>query len=137
MCKASHCRLWQQATIELRSPDKVTLLIACSLCVYNGLDVILRAHPVHGESHIQCNANGEVATPSSNVSRPGVPKLGYMYPQEYICLSEDVHLRLAIDEKNILHALYFQIFIHILVSVIFKNHYIVCLLLYIYIYIYE
>jgi len=25
------------------------------------MDVILRAHPVHGESHIQRNANGEVA----------------------------------------------------------------------------
>jgi len=26
------------------------------------MDVILRAHPIHGESHIQHNANGEVAT---------------------------------------------------------------------------
>jgi len=25
------------------------------------MDVVLRAHPVHGESHIQRNANGEVA----------------------------------------------------------------------------
>jgi len=54
-----------------------------------------------------------------------------MYPQGYICLSEWVHLRLAIDEKNILHIIYFQIFIHILVSVVFKNHYTVYLLLYI------
>jgi len=27
------------------------------------MGVILRAHPVRGESHIQRNANGEVATP--------------------------------------------------------------------------
>jgi len=27
--------------------------------------------------------------------------MGYMYPQEYICLSERVHLRLSIDEQNI------------------------------------
>jgi len=26
------------------------------------MGVALRAHPVRGESHIQCNANGEVAT---------------------------------------------------------------------------
>jgi len=31
--------------------------------------------------------------------RAGVPKLGYMYPQGYICLSEGVHLRLAIREN--------------------------------------
>ena len=34
-------------------------------------------------------------------SRAGVPNLGYMYPGEYICLSEGVHLRLAIEGKNI------------------------------------
>jgi len=34
-------------------------------------------------------------------SRSEVPNLGYMYPQEYIYLSEGVHLRLAIEEKNI------------------------------------
>jgi len=34
-------------------------------------------------------------------ARPGVPKLGYMYPSGYICLSEGVHLRLSIPEgKN-------------------------------------
>ena len=33
--------------------------------------------------------------------KPGVPNLGYMYPQGYICPSEGVHLRLAIEEKNI------------------------------------
>ena len=31
----------------------------------------------------------------------GVPNQEYMYPQGYICLSEGVHLRLAIDEKTI------------------------------------
>jgi len=34
-------------------------------------------------------------------SKAGVPNLGYMYPQGYICLSKGVHLRLAEDEKNI------------------------------------
>jgi len=34
--------------------------IFCSRHIYTG--VVLRAHPVHGESHIQRNANGEVAT---------------------------------------------------------------------------
>ena len=35
-------------------------IIGCSRRIYIG--VILRAHPVRGESHIQCNANREVAT---------------------------------------------------------------------------
>jgi len=52
-----------------------------------------------------------------------VPNLGYMYPQGYIFLSEGVHLRLAIEEKNILACVCFQIFIHISVNIIFKNHY--------------
>jgi len=30
-----------------------------------------------------------------------VPNLGYMYPQGYIYLSEWVHLRLAIEDRNI------------------------------------
>jgi len=34
-------------------------------------------------------------------SSSGVPNLGYMYPQGYICLFEGVHLRLAIEERNI------------------------------------
>jgi len=32
---------------------------------------------------------------------PGVPNLGYMYPQGYICLSEGVHLRLSVEEQNV------------------------------------
>jgi len=31
----------------------------------------------------------------------GAPKLGYMYPCGCICLSEEVHLRLAIERKNL------------------------------------
>jgi len=46
----------------------------------------------------------------------GVPNMGY------ICLSEEAHLRLAIDKKMYLHIIYFQIFIHISVIIIFKNH---------------
>jgi len=34
-------------------------------------------------------------------SSAGVPNLGYMYLQGYICLSEGVHLRLAMEDKNI------------------------------------
>jgi len=50
--------LWQQATIEIMRHDHS--IVACSCHVYMG--VILRAHPVRGESHIQRNNNREVAT---------------------------------------------------------------------------
>jgi len=50
--------LWQQATIEITPRDHS--VIVCSRHVYRG--VVLRAHPVRGESHIQRNASGEVAT---------------------------------------------------------------------------
>jgi len=53
----------------------------------------------------------------------GVPNLGYMYPWGYICLSEGVHLRLAIEGKIYLHVVYFQIFIHISLNIIFKSQY--------------
>jgi len=46
----------------------------------------------------------------------GVPNLGYMYPQGYICLSEGVHLRLAIEDKIYLRIFYFLIFIHTSIS---------------------
>jgi len=45
-----------------------------------------------------------------------------MYPQGYICLSEGIHLRLAIDEKMYLHIIYLQIFIHMSVIIIFQIH---------------
>jgi len=38
--------------------------IACLRHIYMG--VVLRAHPVSDESHIQRYANGEVATPPTN-----------------------------------------------------------------------
>jgi len=50
--------LCQQATIEITCHDHS--VIACSCHVY--MDVVVRAHLVRGESHIQCNASGEVAT---------------------------------------------------------------------------
>ena len=50
--------LWQQATIEFTCHDNS--IIACSRHVY--MSVVFRAHRVHGESHIQRNTNGEVAT---------------------------------------------------------------------------
>jgi len=34
-------------------------------------------------------------------TKPGVPSLGYMYPQGYISLSEGVHLRLAIASISV------------------------------------
>jgi len=56
-----------------------------------------------------------------------------MYPQGYICLSKGEHLRLAIDEKNILHIICFQISINILVSVIFqKSFHSMLIVIYIY-----
>jgi len=51
--------LWQQATIEFTCHDHS--IIACS-CHISG--VVLGAHSVRGEPHIQRNANQEVATSS-------------------------------------------------------------------------
>jgi len=56
--------LWQQATIETACHNHS--FTACLHHIYMG--VVLRAHPVHGEPHIQCNANGEVATQLKNIS---------------------------------------------------------------------
>jgi len=39
----------------------ISLTTACSRYTYNG--VIIHAHPVRGESHIQRNTTREVATP--------------------------------------------------------------------------
>jgi len=36
------------------------------------MDVVLRAHPVRGESHIQRNANGGVAIAPSEISKVSV-----------------------------------------------------------------
>jgi len=54
----------------------------------------------------------------------GVPNLGYIYPQGYICLSEGVYLKLAEDEKNIfIYYLFPNIYtVYILLSIITKNH---------------
>jgi len=46
-----------------------------------------------------------------------------MYPQGYICPSEGVHLRLAVEGKIYCYITDFQIFIHITVNSIFKNDY--------------
>ena len=35
-------------------------IIACSCQIY--MDVVLHAHPIRGESHVQRKANGDVAT---------------------------------------------------------------------------
>ena len=53
--------LWQQATIEITCHDHT--ITACSCHIY--VSVVLRAHPGHGEPHVQCNGNGEVATGST------------------------------------------------------------------------
>jgi len=50
--------LWRQATIEITHNDHC--IIAFSRHIYTG--VVLRAHSVRGESCIQRNASGEVAT---------------------------------------------------------------------------
>ena len=49
-------------------------------------------------------------------SMAGLPNLGYMYPHGYICLSEGLHLRLAIEGKTYLRIFYYQIFIHTSIS---------------------
>jgi len=49
--------MWQQATIEITCHDHS--IITCSCHIYTG--VVLRAHLVRGESHIQYNANREIA----------------------------------------------------------------------------
>ena len=59
--KASH-RGSKQQEIMLA----ISLAIACSRYIYYG--VILHAHPVRGESHIQRNTTGEVATADTSRS---------------------------------------------------------------------
>jgi len=74
--------VWQQATIEIMRRDHSwRTLVVTFICSQVTIDrasmpqslyyclftphicgVVLHAHPVHGESHIQHNANGEVAT---------------------------------------------------------------------------
>jgi len=53
-----------------------------------------------------------------------VTNLGYKYPQGYICLSEGVHLRLAIEEQNIFAYNFFQRFIHTSVHIPFNYRYV-------------
>jgi len=60
--------LQQQARIEITRHDHS--VFACSRHIYMG--VILRAHPVRGESRIQRNANREVATTLTARSRSRV-----------------------------------------------------------------
>ena len=55
MRKASHCGSKQQ----WRSHAMITLSLLVRATYMNG--VVLHAHPVRGEFHIQCNANWEVA----------------------------------------------------------------------------
>jgi len=55
---AQSCTPWQQATIEITWWDHS--IIACSRHKYMG--IVVCAHPVRGESHIQRNANREAAT---------------------------------------------------------------------------
>jgi len=52
--------LWQQATTEITRRDHSYCLFAPRIYI-----VVLRAHPVRGESHNQRNASGEVATLSN------------------------------------------------------------------------
>jgi len=59
--------------------------------------------------------------------RAGVPNLGYMYPQGYIFQSERVHLRLAIEEQNIITC-NFSKYLYIY-QWIFFSKIIICLLL--------
>jgi len=62
-------------------------------------------HPLSAENHTSLSHFQSCEW--KNRSKPEVPSLGYMYPQGYICLSEGVHLRLAIEEKHIFTYLLF------------------------------
>jgi len=55
--------------------------------------------------------------------KPGVPNLGYMYAKGYICLSEGVHLRLAIEDKIYLYIIYFQYLYIYQLILLSKSHY--------------
>jgi len=57
---AQRFTLWQETTVEITCRDHC--IIACSHHIYMG--AVLRAHPVCGESHIQRNVSGKVATVS-------------------------------------------------------------------------
>jgi len=71
---------------------------------------------------------------SKDCAKTRGPNLVYMYPQGYICLSEGLHLRLAIEEKNIFTYYLFPN-IHIRPLILFyKNH---CMLIFRYIYEYS
>ena len=54
-------------------------------------------------------------------SRAGVPNLGCMYPQGYICLSEGVHLRLSTEEQNIFAYNFFSKYLHIYQLLLFSK----------------
>jgi len=49
--------LWQQATLEI--PRRAHSIFACSHHIH--MSVVLHAHPVRGESHMQQNANRAIA----------------------------------------------------------------------------
>jgi len=52
------------------------------------------------------------------------PNLGCINPQGYIYLFEGVHLRIVMEGKSIfVYTIYFQIFVHISVNSIFRNHF--------------
>jgi len=55
MACAQSFALWQQATIEFTRRNHS--IIACSRHVYMG--VVLHAHSVRGDPHIQRNTNGK------------------------------------------------------------------------------
>jgi len=52
-------KLHTVAASNNRDNQTIHSSIACSRHIYMG--AVLLAHPVRGESHIQCHANGEVA----------------------------------------------------------------------------
>ena len=57
MCKASHCGSKQQQS----SHAMITLLLLVH-ATYTVYSVVFHAHPIRGESHIQRNTSGKVAT---------------------------------------------------------------------------
>jgi len=63
---SKYYQLFTSFTSIIRDHSPRSLHWDHSICAYSRhicMGVILRVHPVRGESHIQCNANWEVATP--------------------------------------------------------------------------
>ena len=83
--------------------------------------------PTHNKRALSCTTLAiNVLNPNLNLTsnpKPGVAKLGYMYPLGYICLSEEVNLRLATEGKNMFTYYSFLNDCTYISEYYFKSHY--------------